>query len=46
MNTKPDMHVLDEEWMSLMREAKAQGLSVEDVKNYLQQEHIRSRKTI
>ncbi|MGY4690614.1 anti-repressor SinI family protein [Salibacterium sp. K-3] len=33
---------LDQEWVILIKEAKAAGLSVEEVKSFLEKQHVES----
>lgn len=33
------MIALDEEWVALVQEAKAEGLSIEEIRGFLQEDH-------
>ena len=37
MRTKPDVLMLDQEWVELIKQAKAIGLSKEEIQNYLRE---------
>ncbi|WLR49007.1 anti-repressor SinI family protein [Halobacillus litoralis] len=45
MKTLPGKQKLDDEWVSLIKEAKALGLSTEDVKSFLQ-ENQKQKKSV
>ncbi|MGP4060927.1 anti-repressor SinI family protein [Halobacillus sp. H74] len=45
MKTLPRNRKLDDEWVSLLKEAKDLGLSAEEVKNYLRN-GSKNRKTV
>ncbi|MEC3884097.1 DNA-binding anti-repressor SinI [Halobacillus litoralis] len=45
METLPRERKLDEEWVFLLKEAKAMGLSKDEVKNFLKQQS-KSAKTV
>ncbi|MGP4077086.1 anti-repressor SinI family protein [Halobacillus sp. K22] len=35
MRTLPNVSILDEDWVNLLKQAKAMGLTVEEVRNYI-----------
>ncbi|WP_343063263.1 anti-repressor SinI family protein [Halobacillus locisalis] len=37
MRTKPDVLMLDREWVQLMEQAKSMGLSKQDIQNFLRE---------
>ncbi|ULT57854.1 anti-repressor SinI family protein [Neobacillus drentensis] len=43
--TEKEMDVVDQEWMELILEARKIGLSIEDVRNFLTQDELKSSAT-
>ncbi|ARI76180.1 anti-repressor SinI family protein [Halobacillus mangrovi] len=43
MRVVPEVRKLDEEWVSLLKEAKAMGMDVEEVREYIQNFSERKR---
>ncbi|MBT2659360.1 MULTISPECIES: anti-repressor SinI family protein [Bacillaceae] len=43
--TEKEMDVVDQEWMELILEARKIGLSIEDVRNFLTHDDLKSSAT-